>query len=137
MNDKDMLYSISELAKLFDITPRAVRFYEDKGLIHPQRIGGNRVYNYRDRARIKLILRLKAVGFTLDAIKGYMDLYNADTSGITQLKHGFAHIMDRIEKNRRQINKLQSALNELEDLKNEAIEMLKQRNVNTAELFKN
>ena len=79
MNDK--LYSITELAEEFDITPRAIRFYETKCLLSPQRAGATRVYNYRDRARLMLVLRGKRLGFSLEDIKEYIDLYDAERSG--------------------------------------------------------
>ena len=135
MTDKDKLYSISDLASEYALTPRTIRFYEDKGLIAPQRIGGNRIYNYRDRARIILILRLKGVGFTLDQIKEYMDLYNADETGITQLKHGFARILERIDAIKEQIDELQANLSELEEIKAEAVKELEQRGVDTSSIF--
>lgn len=69
-------YSISELAREFKVTPRALRFYEDKGLLSPQREGLNRVYSVRDRARLQLILRGKRVGFPLSEIREILDLYD-------------------------------------------------------------
>ncbi|PIE00472.1 MAG: MerR family transcriptional regulator [Thiothrix nivea] len=72
------LLSISELAGELGVTARTIRFYEDKQLIKPQRVGANRVYNYKDRARMQLILRGKRLGFSLDEIREYMDLYDAD-----------------------------------------------------------
>ncbi len=62
-------YTISELAREFQVTPRALRFYEDKGLLSPTRDGLNRVYSTRDRARLKLILQGKSVGFSLSDIR--------------------------------------------------------------------
>jgi DNA-binding transcriptional MerR regulator len=68
-------YTISELAREFQVTPRALRFYEDKGLLSPTRDGLNRVYSVRDRARLKLILQGKSVGFSLSDIREILDLY--------------------------------------------------------------
>ena len=77
-------YTISELAREFQVTPRALRFYEDKGLLSPTRDGLNRVYSTRDRARLKLILQGKSVGFSLSDIREILDLYEADETGAVQ-----------------------------------------------------
>jgi len=71
-------YTISELAREFQVTPRALRFYEDKGLLSPTRDGLNRVYSSSDRARLKLILQGKSVGFSLSDIREMPDLYKLD-----------------------------------------------------------
>jgi DNA-binding transcriptional MerR regulator len=71
-------YTISQLAREFEVTPRALRFYEDKGLLAPHRDGMNRVYSHRDRARLQLILRGKRVGLSLIEIKEILDLYKVD-----------------------------------------------------------
>ena len=70
-------YTISELAREFQVTPRALRFYEDKGLLSPTRDGLNRVYSTRDRARLKLILQGKSVGFSLSDIREILDFFGA------------------------------------------------------------
>jgi DNA-binding transcriptional MerR regulator len=75
---KDRTYTISQLAREFEVTPRALRFYEDKGLLAPRREGMNRVYSHRDRARLQLILRGKRVGLSLIEIKEILDLYKID-----------------------------------------------------------
>jgi DNA-binding transcriptional MerR regulator len=80
------LYSVTQLANDLGITPRAVRFYEDKGLVSPQRAGNNRVYTARDRARMILILRGKKLGFSLREIKEYLDLYDVDPTRAKQLR---------------------------------------------------
>lgn len=74
----DRTYTISELAREFEVTPRALRFYEDKGLLSPRREGMNRVYSHRDRGRLQLILRGKRVGLSLLEIKEILDLYKVD-----------------------------------------------------------
>jgi DNA-binding transcriptional MerR regulator len=68
-------FTIGQLCREFDTTPRALRFYEDKGLLSPARQGMNRVYSYRDRARLQLILRGKRVGLALNEIREILDLY--------------------------------------------------------------
>jgi DNA-binding transcriptional MerR regulator len=86
MKEKDeKTYSISELAKEFDITTRSIRFYEDQGLLSPTRAGQTRIYSKRDRVRLKLILRGKRLGFSLSETGQLFELYDADKSSVTQL----------------------------------------------------
>jgi len=79
-------YTISELAKEFDLTTRAIRFYEDCGLLAPQRRGRNRVYTARDRTRLKLTLRGKRLGLTLAEVKELVDMYESPRDTQPQLK---------------------------------------------------
>ena len=81
-----MSYSITELAQEFDITPRAIRFYEDLGLLNPARVGRQRVYSLRDRTRLKLTLRGKRLGLSLQEIKQLVDLYDTPSGGARQLQ---------------------------------------------------
>lgn len=78
------LFGITELCREFGVTLRALRFYEDKGLLSPRRINGTRVYTRRDRARLALILRAKAIGSSLAEIKHYLDLYGDHGEGRAQ-----------------------------------------------------
>ena len=78
------LFGITELCREYGITLRALRFYEDKGLLSPRRLNGARVYTRRDRARLALILRAKAIGSPLSEIKRYLDLYGDQGEGRTQ-----------------------------------------------------
>jgi DNA-binding transcriptional MerR regulator len=78
------LFGVTELCNAFDVTPRTLRFYEDKGLLSPRRINGTRVYSRRDRARLALILRAKAIGSSLAEIKHYLDLYGDHGEGRAQ-----------------------------------------------------
>ena len=89
------LFGITELCREFDITLRAIRFYEDKGLLSPRRINGTRVYTRRDRARLSLILRSKAIGASLDEIKHYLDLYGTHGEGRVQQMR---FVLDRTDK---------------------------------------
>jgi len=85
--DTGELFGITELCREFGITLRTIRFYEDKGLLKPRRINGARVYTRRDRARLSLILRSKAIGAPLAEIKHYLDLYGTHGEGrVQQLK---------------------------------------------------
>ncbi len=90
--DTDELFGIAELCQAFGISPRAIRFYEDKDLLAPRRINGTRVYTRRDRARLALILRAKAIGSSLAEIKHYLDLYGSCGEGrVQQLAYVLAH----------------------------------------------
>jgi len=79
-------FTITELAAEFDITPRAIRFYEDMGLLEPGRKGRNRVYTPRDRTRLKLTLRGKRLGLALQEIKQLVDMYDSQASAAPQLR---------------------------------------------------
>ncbi|MBK9134360.1 MAG: MerR family DNA-binding transcriptional regulator [Betaproteobacteria bacterium] len=86
-SDTGELFGITELCREFGITLRTIRFYEDRGLLAPRRVNGTRVYTRRDRARLALILRSKAIGASLTDIKHYLDLYGARGEGrVQQLK---------------------------------------------------
>jgi DNA-binding transcriptional MerR regulator len=90
-------FTIRQLFQEFDCTPRALRFYEDKGLISPERDGMNRVYSYKDRARLQLILRGKRVGLALSEIGEILDLYELGDGGATQNAISLAKFRDRIQ----------------------------------------
>jgi DNA-binding transcriptional MerR regulator len=80
-DDAAELFGITDLCQAFGITQRTLRFYETKGLLEPRRVNGTRVYTRRDRARLALILRSKAIGAPLAEIKRYLDLYGAHGEG--------------------------------------------------------
>ena len=82
--DTGELFGIAELCTEFGITLRTIRFYEDKGLLKPRRVNGTRVYTRRDRARLAITLRSKAIGASLTDIKHYLDLYGDHGEGRTQ-----------------------------------------------------
>jgi DNA-binding transcriptional MerR regulator len=116
--DRTRLYSITELAEELGVTARAIRFYEAKGLLDPQRVGANRVYSYRDRARLLLILRGKRLGFSLALIQEYLDLYDADPTHRKQLAHllaGARRRIDELESQRRDLELTLEELREIED----------------------
>jgi DNA-binding transcriptional MerR regulator len=79
-------YSIGALAREFDVTPRAIRFYEDEGLIAPERSGGRRVYGKREYVRLKLILRGKRLGFSLAEVREMLELYDSAPDERPQLQ---------------------------------------------------
>src|SRR5258708_13681946 len=92
----DTRYTITELAREFEITPRAIRFYENQGLLAPAREGTNglrRVYSARDRTRLKLTLRGKRLGFTLSEIRDLLDLYDSPTDTAPQLQPFLATVV--------------------------------------------
>ncbi|MEQ9640020.1 MAG: MerR family DNA-binding transcriptional regulator [Alphaproteobacteria bacterium] len=108
-------YTITELAEEFSVTPRTIRFYEDKDLLQPQRNGLNRVYARRDRARLKLILRGKRLGFSLADIKEMLDLYDLGDGQIEQMRLTYRKIATRIEALEAQRADLDAAISELRD----------------------
>jgi len=89
-------FSIRQLCQEFKCTPRALRFYEDKGLLTPARDGMNRVYSYRDRARLQLILRGKRVGLALAEIGEILDLYEVGDGGAQQAAKSLRKFKERI-----------------------------------------
>lgn len=88
-------YTISELAKEFDVTTRTIRYYEDQGLLSPQREGVNRVFNNRDRVRLKLALRGKRLGFSLSEIRELFELYDVSRDEKKQLEEFLAKLERR------------------------------------------
>ncbi|MEJ2226636.1 MAG: MerR family DNA-binding transcriptional regulator [Alphaproteobacteria bacterium] len=126
----DEMYSITDLAHELGITPRTLRFYEDKGLLTPQRVGGTRVYLQRDRARLILILRGKRLGFSLKEIGEYLDLYDADKTQRVQIDKLLKLVRERIGLLVQQRDALEETLTELreiEQLSLEAIEKSEQQ----------
>ena len=118
------LYTVTELAAQLGMTPRAVRFYEDKGLISPQRAGTTRVFSARDRARMILILRGKRLGFSLREIKEYLDLYDVDHTQAEQLRVLLGGVQKRLEDLREQRRALDTTLSELEEVQRMAQDAL-------------
>ena len=119
------LYAIAELAKEFGISTRAIRFYESKGLLSPERVGGTRVFRRRDRARLILILRGKRLGFSLRDISEYLSLYDAQ-SQTAQVSMLIDLVDSRIDLLERQFTDLQTTLSELREIRKLASERLAQ-----------
>jgi DNA-binding transcriptional MerR regulator len=112
----DTRYTITELAREFEITPRAIRFYENQGLLTPAREGTNgmrRVYSARDRTRLKLTLRGKRLGFTLLEVSRLLDLYDSPTGTVAQLRAFLATIAAHRAVLERQLDDLNATLAEL------------------------
>lgn len=112
---EDRTFSISELADELDISTRAIRFYEEKGLISPQRTKGNhRIYDKRDRARLKLILRGKRLGYSLDEISEMIGMADFDMDEEKQLKKTYAY-------GKKKLKEINSRMEELEILKQDLL----------------
>lgn len=112
---KTVTFSISELADELDISTRAIRFYEEKGLISPKRTKGNhRIYDKRDRARLKLILRGKRLGYSLDEIAEMIGMADFDMEEEKQLKKAYAY-------GKRKLKEINSRMEELEILKQDLL----------------
>ncbi|CAO3352833.1 MerR family DNA-binding transcriptional regulator [Azospirillum sp. 11R-A] len=111
----EQLYTVNQLAEELGITPRALRFYEVKGLLAPNRVGNNRVYTKRDRARLKLILRGKRLGFSLAEIREYLDLYNVN-GGVEQQRNLLKRVQKRLKDLAQQREDLEATVQELRDI---------------------
>ena len=107
-------FSIGELAAEFDVTPRAIRFYEDHGLLAPAREGQRRIYSPRDRTRLKLTLRGKRLGLTLSEIRELIDLYEPGRDERPQLERFLAVLESHKATLLQQRDDLQAQLSELE-----------------------
>lgn len=125
----DKIFSVTELARDLGVTPRTIRFYEDQGLISPQRAGNTRVYTHRDRARMILILRGKQLGFSLRDIKEYLDLYVVDTTQSEQLQHLVRKARERITQLEGQLSAVKTTLQELRDIERVSLETLTSRGI--------
>ncbi len=108
-------FTIRQLCQEFKCTPRALRFYEDKGLLSPARDGMNRVYSYKDRARLQLILRGKRVGLALAEIGEILDLYEVDDGGAAQAAKSLRKFQERIVALEQQKIDIENAIQELKD----------------------
>ena len=123
----EKLYTVTELARELDLTPRAIRFYEDKGLLAPQRVGNTRVYNGRDRGRLILILRGKRLGFSLREIGEWLALYDAEDLEPAQTKQLLDNIAHRISALDQQRADLDATLAELREIERMVREHLGKR----------
>ena len=113
--DSAELYSIADLAREFGISTRAIRFYESKGLIAPERLGATRVFRRRDRARLILILRGKRLGFSLRDISDYLALYDADRG--QQVNLLAEKVDERLQLLEQQLADLQTTIAELHEIR--------------------
>ena len=120
--DNRDLFAIADLAREFGISTRAIRFYEAKGLLAPERVGATRVFRRRDRARLILILRGKRLGFSLRDISDYLSLYDANRSQQVHLLIG--KVDERLASLEAQLEDLQTTISELKEIKKLADERL-------------
>ncbi len=109
------MMTIREMCNSFGVTPRTLRFYEGKELLFPQREGTRRLYGRRDRARLKLILRGKRFGFSLEQIRQLLELYDRDDSQLTQLRETYTVARERLADMERQRAELDEAIAELKE----------------------
>jgi DNA-binding transcriptional MerR regulator len=117
--------TISELAREFDLTTRAIRFYEDCGLLKPQRDGRNRVYSTRDRTRLKLTLRGKRLGLTLAEVKELVDMYESPRDTVPQLQKFLLVLASHRSQLEQQLADLHVTLDEVRSHEKEARRLLK------------
>ena len=118
-------YTISELAREFDVTTRTIRFYEDQGLLSPQREGTNRIFSQRDRVRLKLALRGKRLGFSLAEIRELFELYDISRDEKKQLEEFLFRLERRRAHLEQQREDIDVMLNEINFFANECRQMLK------------
>ena len=119
------LLTVTELARELGVTARAIRFYEDKGLIAPQRVGNRRVYSNRDRGRLVLILRGKRLGFSLREIREWLELYDAGPDQVEQMKRLLSLTQERLATLEAQYDDLEATIEELREIELEVVEHLK------------
>lgn len=107
--------TIREMCDAFHVTPRTLRFYESKELLFPHRVGQKRLFTKRDRARLKLILRGKRFGFTLEEIRQLLDLYDAGDQQQAQISSAYDVAQRRLAEMERQRDDLNAAIADLRD----------------------
>ncbi len=112
MTETDTM-TIRQMCQAYDVTPRTLRFYEQKELLAPIRVGTRRLFTRRDRGRLQLILRGKRFGFSLESIRQLLDLYEVDPMHRTQLTEALAAARVRLEEMRRQHEELADAIGDL------------------------
>lgn len=114
MSDEQIM-TIREMCDAFEVTPRTLRFYEQKELLFPIREGQKRLFTRRDRARLKLILRGKRFGFSLEEIRQLLDLYHVGDQQRTQLERSYEIAQTRLDDMIKQHEELEAAIAELQD----------------------
>ncbi|OUT37748.1 MAG: hypothetical protein CBB66_06120 [bacterium TMED6] len=121
---QEILYTVPQLSKELAITERTIRFYESKNLIKPKRVGSTRIFNYKDRARLLIILRAKKLGFSLKEIKTYLDLYEVEPSQKIQSKNALKAISHRLFQLEDQKKEINIIIKELKSLKKDIVKTL-------------
>ena len=118
------LLTVTELADQLGVTARAIRFYEDKGLISPERVGATRVYSKRETARMQLILRGKRLGFSLRDIKQFLDLYDVDPTHGEQRRQLLGRVRHRISELEKTRTAVAETLAELQEIEHQTMQAL-------------
>ena len=117
-------YSISDLSSEFDITTRTIRFYEEKGLLAPARQGNTRVYSAADRTKLKLILRGRRLGFTLEESRSIIDMYDPDHGNVEQLQTLISKIREKRTQLQQQLHDIEGMMLDLRDAEEKCLEAL-------------
>lgn len=120
-------FGIADLAKEFGVTTRTIRFYEDRGLIAPHRAGQRRVYDMRDRVRLKLIMRGKRLGLSLEDIAAILDLYDVDPTEVAQLRLFIDKLRERKRVLERQKTDIVALLKELDGFEERSLALLAEK----------
>jgi len=123
--------TIREMCDLFDVTPRTLRFYEAKELIAPIREGQKRLYTKRDRARLKLILRGKKFGFSLEEIRQLLEMYYMQDQQQTQMTKTYESAQVRLQELKRQREELDQTIEELEEQLSSLADLIKGMNISS------
>ena len=121
---KERFYTVPELSRELGLTERAIRFYESKGLLAPKRAGNTRIFSYKDRARLIIIMRAKKLGFSLNGIKSYLDLYDVDSNHRKQTELGLNAVDERINFLEEQRDEIKILLADLKEIKNSLVRTL-------------
>jgi len=124
IDDHGSLMGIQEVASELGVTMRALRFYEDKGLITPQRVGTTRIYSRREVARARLVLRGRRLGFSVREIKEFLDLYDVDPEHAEQMRRFIVRVRERLAELEHRKAALEETIAELRVLEQEAAENL-------------
>jgi len=128
MRDRQPLRGIQDVASELGVTTRTIRFYEDKGLLDPQRVGTMRVYTRREVGRLRLILRGKRLGFSLRQIQEFLDLYEVDSRHLEQTRRLMARVVERINALESQREALDQTLSELREIERQCRDRIAEAN---------
>lgn len=120
-------YTITDLAREFDVTTRAIRFYEDEGLLLPERVGRNRVYGSRERVRLMLILRGKRLGFSLGEVKELFDIYDSSRDETSQLQQYLKILHQRRALLEQQRQDIEAVLKEIDTFERQCQRILEEK----------
>ena len=123
-DDHSALKGIQEVAKELGLTMRALRFYEDKGLITPQRVGTTRIYGKREVARLRLVQRGRRLGFTVREIQEFLDLYDVDPEHVEQMRRFVLRVRERLAELEQRRAAIEETIAELTKLERETLENL-------------